>query len=327
VRRRNFIKIVAVAVWPLAAFAQQAGGTKRIGYLVPLPAEDALNQAREVAFFQGLQQLGWTVGQNVQIDIRRSAGNVESTSKYAAEMIALRPDVIMASGSAAVGPLLQVTHTIPIVFANVPDPVGAGFVDSLARPGGNATGFISFEYGISAKWLELLKEIAPSVKRVAVLRDPVLAVGPAQYGAIQSVAPSFGVELKAVNVRDTAEIERAIVSLAGSGNGGIIVTGSPFATIHRELIIALTVRHKLPAVFFEPFFATTGGLMCYGPDSVDQFRRAATYVDRILKGEKPAELAVQAPTKNLLVINLRTAKALGLTVPPSLIARADEVIE
>jgi putative tryptophan/tyrosine transport system substrate-binding protein len=327
VRRRNFIKIVAVAVWPLAAFAQQAGGTKRIGYLVPLPAEDALNQAREVAFFQGLQQLGWTVGQNVQMDIRRSAGNVESTSKYAAEMIALRPDVIMASGSAAVGPLLQVTHTIPIVFANVPDPVGAGFVDSLARPGGNATGFISFEYGISAKWLELLKEIAPSVKRVAVLRDPVLAVGPAQYGAIQSVAPSFGVELKAVNVRDTAEIERAIVSLAGSGNGGIIVTGSPFATIHRELIIALTVRHKLPAVFFEPFFATTGGLMCYGPDSVDQFRRAATYVDRILKGEKPAELAVQAPTKNLLVINLRTAKALGLTVPPSLIARADEVIE
>jgi putative ABC transport system substrate-binding protein len=327
VRRRNFIKIVAVAVWPLAAFAQQAGGTKRIGYLVPLPAEDALNQAREVAFFQGLQQLGWTVGQNVQIDIRRSAGNVESTSKYAAEMIALRPDVIMASGSAAVGPLLQVTHTIPIVFANVPDPVGAGFVDSLARPGGNATGFISFEYGISAKWLELLKEIAPSVKRVAVLRDPVLAVGPAQYGAIQSVAPSFGVELKAVNVRDTAEIERAIVSLAGSGNGGIIVTGSPFATIHRELIIALTVRHKLPAVFFEPFFATTGGLMCYGPDTVDQFRRAATYVDRILKGEKPAELAVQAPTKNLLVINLRTAKALGLTVPPSLIARADEVIE
>jgi putative tryptophan/tyrosine transport system substrate-binding protein len=327
VRRRNFIKIVAVAVWPLAAFAQQAGGTKRIGYLVPLPAEDALNQAREVAFFQGLQQLGWTVGQNVQIDIRRSAGNVESTSKYAAEMIALRPDVIMASGSAAVGPLLQVTHTIPIVFANVPDPVGAGFVDSLARPGGNATGFISFEYGISAKWLELLKEIAPSVKRVAVLRDPVLAVGPAQYGAIQSVAPSFGVELKAVNVRDTAEIERAIVSLAGSGNGGIIVTGSPFATLHRELIIALTVRHKLPAVFFEPFFATTGGLMCYGPDTVDQFRRAATYVDRILKGEKPAELAVQAPTKNLLVINLRTAKALGLTVPPSLIARADEVIE
>jgi putative tryptophan/tyrosine transport system substrate-binding protein len=327
VRRRNFIKIVAVAVWPLAAFARQAGGTKRIGYLVPLPAEDALNQAREVAFFQGLQQLGWTVGQNVQVDIRRSAGNVESTSKYAAEMIALRPDVIVASGSAAVGPLLQVTHTIPIVFANVPDPVGAGFVDSLARPGGNATGFISFEYGISAKWLELLKEIAPSVKRVAVLRDPVLAVGPAQYGAIQSVAPSFGVELKAVNVRDTAEIERAIVSLAGSGNGGIIVTGSPFATIHRELIIALTVRHKLPAVFFEPFFATTGGLMCYGPDTVDQFRRAATYVDRILKGEKPSELAVQAPTKNLLVINLRTAKALGLTVPPSLIARADEVIE
>jgi putative ABC transport system substrate-binding protein len=327
VRRRNFIKIVAVAVWPLAAFAQQAGGTKRIGLLMPTTVEDALNEAREAAFLQKLQQLGWTVGQNVQIDIRRSAGNVESTSKYAAEMIALRPDVIMASGSAAVGPLLQVTHTIPIVFANVPDPVGAGFVDSLARPGGNATGFISFEYGISAKWLELLKEIAPSVKRVAVLRDPVLAVGPAQYGAIQSVAPSFGVELKAVNVRDTAEIERAVVSLAGSGNGGIIVTGSPFATIHRELIIALTVRHKLPAVFFEPFFATTGGLMCYGPDTVDQFRRAATYVDRILKGEKPAELAVQAPTKNLLVINLRTAKALGLTVPPSLIARADEVIE
>src|SRR5262249_55771146 len=326
---RNFIKIVAgsVAVWPLAAVAQQGGGTKRIGFLVPLTAEDQLNQAREVAFFQGLQQLGWTVGQNVQIDIRRSAGNVESTFKYAAELIALRPDVIIASGSSAVGPLLQVTRTIPIVFANVPDPVGAGFVDSLARPGGNATGFINFEYGISAKWLELLKEIAPSVKRVAVMRDPVLAVGPAQYGAIQSVAPSFGVELKAVNVRDTAEIERAIVSLAGSGNGGIIVTGSPFATLHRELIIALAVRHKLPAIFFERFFATTGGLMSYGSDSVAQFREAAGYVDRILKGEKPAELAVQAPTKNSLVINLKTAKALGLTVPPSLVARADEVIE
>ena len=328
-RRRNFIKIVAgsAAVWPLLAFAQQTGGTKRIGFLMPATAEDPLNQAREVAFFQGLQQLGWTVGQNVQIDIRRTAGNVESTSKHAAELIALRPDVILANGSSTVGPLLQVTRTIPIVFANVPDPVGAGFVESLARPGGNATGFINFEYGISAKWLELLKEIAPSVKRVAVIRDPVLAVGPAQYGAIQSVAPSFGVELKPVNMRDAADIERAIATIAGSGNGGIIVTGSPFAPIHRELIIGLAIRHKVPAIFFERFFAATGGLMSYGSDSVDQFREAAGYVDRILKGEKPAELAVQAPTKNLLVINLKTAKALGLTVSPSLVARADEVIE
>jgi putative tryptophan/tyrosine transport system substrate-binding protein len=328
-RRRDFIKAIAgsAAVWPLVAIAQQAGGIKRIGLLMPTTAEDPLNQAREVAFFQGLQQLGWTVGQNMRIDIRRSAGDVENSSKYAAELIALRPDVIVANGSSSVGPLLQVTRTIPIVFANVPDPVGAGFVESLARPGGNATGFISFEYGISAKWLELLKEMSPGVKRVAVIRDPVLAVGPAQYGAIQSVASSFSVELKPINLRDAAEIERAIVTLAGSGNGGIIITGSPFAVLHRELIVALAARHKVPAIFFERFFATTGGLMSYGPDTVDQFRQAATYVDRILKGEKPAELAVQAPTKNLLVINLKTAKALGLTVPPTLLARADEVIE
>ena len=221
------------------------------------------------------------------------------------------------------GPLLQVTRTIPIVFANVPDPVGAGFVESLARPGGNATGFINFEYGISAKWLELLKEIAPGVKRVAVIRDPVLAVGPAQYGAIQSVAPSFGVELRPVNMRDTGRNRARDCYARGSGNGGIIVTGSPFAAIHRELIVALAARHKVPSIFFERFFATNGGLMSYGTDSVDQFGQAASYVDRILKGEKPAELAVQAPTKNVLVINLKTAKALGLTVPPTLLARAE----
>jgi putative ABC transport system substrate-binding protein len=220
-----------------------------------------------------------------------------------------------------------VTRTIPIVFANVPDPVGAGFVESLARPGGNATGFTTFEYGFGAKWLELLKEVSPSVKRIAVIRDPMLAVGPAQYGAMQAVAPSFGVELKPVNMRDTAEIEHAIATIAGSGNGGVIVTGSPFALLHRELIVALAARHKVPSIFFERFFAANGALMSYGPDTVDQFREAAGYVDRILKGEKPAELAVQAPTKNLLVINLKTAKAIGLTVPPSLVARADEVIE
>jgi len=328
-RRRDFIKAIAgsAAVWPLVAIAQQAGGIKRIGFLMPSTAEDPLNQAREVAFFQGLQQLGWTVGQNVRIDIRRSAGNVETTSKYAGELIALRPDIIVANGSATVGPLLQMTRTIPIVFANVPDPVGAGFVESLAQPGGNATGFVSFEYGISAKWLELLKEMSPSLRRVAVIRDPILAVGPAQYAAIQSVAPSLSVELRPVNLRDAAEIERAIAAIAGSGNGGIIVTGSPFAPLHRELIVALATRHKLPSIYFERFFVASGGLMSYGPDTVDLFREAATYVDRILKGEKPAELAVQAPTKNLMVINLKTAKALGLTVPSTLLARADEVIE
>jgi putative tryptophan/tyrosine transport system substrate-binding protein len=328
-RRRDFIKIIAgsAAVWPLVAIAQEAGGIKRIGLLMPTTAEDPLNQAREAALLQALQQLGWTVGQNMRIDVRRFAGDLESSLKYAAELIALRPDVIVANGSVTVGPLLQVTRTIPIVFANVPDPVGAGFVESLARPGGNATGFISFEYGISAKWLELLKEIAPGVKRVAVLRDPGLAVGPAMYGAIQLVASSFSVELRSVNLRDAAEIERAIVTLAASGNGGIIITASPFATLHRELILALAARHKVPAIFFERFFATNGGLMSYGPDTVDQFREAATYVDRILKGEKPAELAVQAPTKNLLVINLKTAKALALTVPSALLVRADEVIE
>jgi putative ABC transport system substrate-binding protein len=242
-------------------------------------------------------------------------------------LVALAPDVILAAGGATVGPLLQVTRAVPIVFAITPDPVGAGFVDSLARPGGNATGFINFEYGIGAKWLELLKEIAPGATRAAVIRDPALAAGAGQFGAIQSVAPSFGIEVSPVNVRDAGEIERAVAAFARSSNGGLIVTGSALAVVHRNLIVTLAARHKLPAVYYERFFVKGGGLISYGPDFVDQLRRAAAYVDRILKGEKPADLPVQAPTKYQLVINLKTAKALGLTMPPSVLARADEVIE
>jgi putative ABC transport system substrate-binding protein len=247
--------------------------------------------------------------------------------RYAAELAALAPDVILATGNAATAPLLQATRTVPIVFVIVPDPVGAGFVDSLGRPGGNATGFISFEYGLSAKWGELLKEIAPGVMRAAVLRDPALASGPGQFAAIQSMAPSLGVEVSPVNVRDAPEIERAVAAFARSANGGLIVTGSALVAVHRHLIIALAARHKLPAIYVERSFAAAGGLMSYGPDFVDQYRRAAAYVDRILKGEKPADLPVQAPTKYELVINLKTAKALGIEVPPTLLARADEVIE
>jgi putative ABC transport system substrate-binding protein len=328
-KRREFITLFggAAVAWPLAARAQQTDRMRRIGVLHTPAADDAEGQARNAAFLKGLSELGWTDGRNVRIDSRWGASDPDNVRKYAAELVALAPDVILATGSATVGPLLQATRTVPIVFVSVPDPVGAGFVDSLARPGGNATGFINFEYGISAKWLELLKEIAPSVRRVAVIRDPTLAVGAGQFGAMQAVAPTFGVELSPVNVRDAAEIERAVAAFARSSNGGLIVTGSALAVVHRARIVTLVARHKLPAVYFERFFVTAGGLISYGPNQVDQFRRAAGYVDRILKGEKPADLPVQAPTKYELAINVKTAKALGLTVPTTLVATADEVIE
>jgi putative tryptophan/tyrosine transport system substrate-binding protein len=328
-KRREFITLLgsAAAAWPLAARSQQTDRMRRIGVLMNLAGDDAEGQARIAAFLQGLRQLGWTNGGNLRIDIRWGADDPDRGRRYAAELVALAPDVILASASPAVGTLLQATRTVPIVFTTVGDPVGGGFVESLARPGGNATGFMLFEYSISVKWLELLKEIAAYVRRAAVLRDPATASGAGQLGAIQSVAPSFGVELSPVGVRDAGEIERAITAFARETNGGLIVTGSALATVHRELIITLAARHKLPAVYYERVFAKSGGLISYGPDRVDPYRRAAGYVDRILRGEKPADLPVQAPTKYELVINLKTAKALGLDVPPTLLARADEVIE
>jgi putative ABC transport system substrate-binding protein len=329
VGRRQFLTLLggAAAAWPLGANAQQAERTRRIGVLMHLAADDPEAQARIGAFLQGLQEWGWAVGRNVRIEYRWAAGDAERIRKYAAELVALAPDVILATGGAVVGPLLEATSTVPIVFAQTPDPVGAGFVTTLARPGSNATGFTIFEYGISGKWVELLKEIAPRVTRVAVLRDPAISAGTGQLGAIQSVAPSFGVELSPVNMRDASEIERAVTAFAQSLNGGLIVTGSALAAVHRDLIIALAARHRLPAVYTGRFYVTGGGLISYGPDSIDPYRRAAGYVDRILKGEKAADLPVQAPTKYELVINLKTAKALGLEVPPTLLARADEVIE
>jgi putative tryptophan/tyrosine transport system substrate-binding protein len=328
-RRRQFITLLggAAAAWPLAARAQQPERMRRIGVLQSLAADDPEGQARLAAFAQGLQQSGWTIGRNVQIDTRWAAGDAERFRRYAAELVALAPDVILAVGAAAVGPLQQATRTVPIVFVNTSDPVGAGFVESLARPGGNATGFLLYEYGTSGKWLELLKEIAPRVTRVAVLRDSALAAGIGQLGAIQAVAPSFGVELRPVDVRDAPETERAVAAFARASDGGLIVTGSTLALVHRDLIVTLAARHKLPAVYFQRVFVTSGGLISYAPDQIDQFRRAGGYVDRILKGEKPADLPVQAPTKLELVINLKTAKALGLDVPPTLLALADEVIE
>src|SRR6516162_6597889 len=328
-KRREFITLLggAATMWPLAARAQQAQRMRRIGVLMGLAATDAEGQARLAAFLQGLQEFGWAIGRNVIIDIRWSTGNNTDFRKYAMELVALGPEVILAYSSDVMAPLLQVTRTVPIIFAGVADPVGAGYVDSLARPGGNITGFTVFDYSISGKWLQLLKEIAPGVTRVAVTRDPSIASGPAQFAVIQAVAPSLGVELRPVDVRDEGEIERALSLFAQSSNSSLIVAGSALAVSHRDLIIALAARHRLPAVYPLHIFATHGGLISYGPDVVDEFRKAPAYVDRILKGEKPAELPVQAPTKYELVINLKTAKALGLTVPPSLLARADEVIE
>jgi putative ABC transport system substrate-binding protein len=329
-RRREFIAGLggAAAAWPVAAWAQQGERVRRIGVLLPAAADDAQYQARFGAFLQALALLGWTIGGNVRIDTRWAGANIAEIRKYAAELAGLAPDVILAHGSGAVGSLLQATRTVPIVFPISGDPVGAGLVDSLARPGGNATGFLEFEYSVGGKWLELLKEIAPSVTRMAVLRDPAVGSGTGQFAAIQTAAPTLRVEVNPVNLQDVGEIERAIAAFARSPNGGLIVTAGARTYLHRDLIVTLAARHKLPAVYNERSFVAAGtGLISYGPDFVDQYRRAATYVDRILKGEKPADLPVQAPTKYELVINLKTAKALGLTVPPSLLARADEVIE
>jgi ABC-type uncharacterized transport system substrate-binding protein len=329
-KRRQFITLLggAAAAWPLAARAQQPERMRRIGVLMHLPENDPEAQARMQAFRQGLQQLGWAEGRNVRIDYRFGAADVDRARRSAAELITLAPDVIQASGTGPMAAMQQATRTVPIVFAQVPDPVNAGFVDSLARPGGNATGFsVSEEYGTSGKLLELLKEVAPQVTRVAVLRDPTIAAGIGQTGAIQSVAPSLGVQVTPVGVRDASEIERAIAAFAHRANGGLIVLGAPLAIMQRDLISTLAAGHRLPAVYPVRLFVAAGGLISYGPDSIDPYRRAAGYVDRILRGEKPADLPVQNPTKFELVINLRTAKALGLEVPPTLLARADEVIE
>ena len=328
-KRREFIGLVgsATVTWPIAARAQQRARVPRIGVLMSAAEDDPEGKARIAAFRQGLQKLGWADGQNVQIDVRWAAADPTLDRKFAAELVALMPDVILATASPTVAALQAVTRTVPIVFAHAVDPVGGGFVDSLARPGGNATGFVLFEYGIGAKWLELLKEIAPNVTRAAVLRDAAIAAGTGQFGAIQSVAPSLGVELIPVNIRDAGEIERAVSAFARSSNGGLIVTAAPLALVHRDLIVALAARYKLCAVYGLRPFVTAGGLTFYGPDIPDQYRRASGYIDRILKGEKPADLPVQAPTKFEMAINIRTAKALGITVPPSVLARANEVIE
>jgi putative ABC transport system substrate-binding protein len=300
---------------------------RRIGVLMALTADDPESQSRLAAFAQGLQQLGWTIDQNVRVDYRWGGGNTEALRKYAAELVALAPDVILAHSSAAVVALLQASRTVPVVFTLVADPVGAGFVNSLARPGGNVTGVTNFEYAMSGKWLELLKEIAPNVRRVAVLRESAIAAGPGQFGAIQALAPALGVEPRPIDVRDTGQIERDITAFSQGSNNGLIVTGSPAASVHRQLIIGLAARHKLPAVYNSDFYVTSGGLLSYGPNFVDQFRRAAVYVDRILKGEKPGGLPVEEPTKYELVINLKTAKALGLDIAPQVLARVDKTIE
>jgi ABC-type uncharacterized transport system substrate-binding protein len=327
--RRELIAVLsgAAAAWPLAARAQQPGRMRRIGVLMNFAADDPEGQARMAAFHQGLQESGWTLGRNAQIDVRWSAVDAESSRRYAAEVVGLAPDVILASASAAMGALQQTTRTMPVVFVTIIDPVGAGFVESLAHPGGNVTGFALYEYTLSGKWLELLKEIAPGVTRVAVLRDPTVGSGTGQYAIIQAVAQSLGVELRPIDLREASEIERAIVTFAQVPNGGLINAGAPSAVVHRGLVTTLAARYRLPAVYSSRYFVTVGGLISYGPDSIDPYRRAAAYVDRVLKGEKPADLPVQVPTKYELVINLKTAKALGLTVPDSLLARANEVIE
>jgi ABC-type uncharacterized transport system substrate-binding protein len=326
--RRAFIAALggAAAAWPRAAHAQQSERMRRIGVLMNTGADEPESQARLAAFMQGLQELGWAVGRNMRIDYRWSAGDLARLRKDAVELVALRPEVILAGVGATTPSLLQATHTVPIVMAQGIDPVGAGYVESLARPGGNITGFIQFEYSLAGKWMELLKEIAPGVTRVGVLREPgSAAIG--QWTMIQAVAQSFGAELKPIDLRDASEIERVVTTFARSPNGGMIVAVSAASLIHRELIVRLAAQHRLPTVYAYRIFVTNGGLITYGPDIASQYRRAAGYVDRILKGEKPADLPVQTPTKYELVINLKTAKALGLEAPPTLLARADEVIE
>jgi putative ABC transport system substrate-binding protein len=327
-RRREFITLLGgtAATWPLAARAQQADRLRRIGIL-SAGAEDSSHQARMAAFLKRLQQVGWTDGLNLRIDYRSGLGDAANMQIYAAELVALAPDILLVLGTAAMAPMLQATRTIPIVFANVADPVGAGFVDSLARPGGNATGFLQFEYSLAGKWPELLREIAPGVTRAAVLRDAAISSGIGQFAVIQAVAPSLGIEVSPINVVDAGEIERSIAAFARLPNGGLIITASGLSNVHRDLIGSLAAQHKLPAVYPFPYIANVGGLINYGPDLTDQYRRAADYVDRIFKGAKPADLPVQVPTKYELTINLKTAKALGLTVPATLLARADEVIE
>jgi putative tryptophan/tyrosine transport system substrate-binding protein len=329
VRRREFITLLggAAAAWPLAARAQPSERMRRIGVLLAANPDDVEFQSWVGVFLQTLALSGWTIGRNVRIDIRWAGAHATEIHRHAVELAELAPDVILAHGASTVGPLLRATRTVPIVFAIASDPVGAGFVDSLARPGGNATGFMSTEYSMAGKWLELLKEIAPGVTRAAVLRDATQGSGTSQFAAVQAVAPSLRVQVDPVNMRDAGEIERALAGFARSPNGGLIVTAGPAATRHRNLIIALAARHKFPTVYYERFFVAGGGLISYGTDFVEHYRRAAGYVDRILKGEKPADLPIQAPTTYKLTINLKTAKALGLEVPPMLLARADEVIE
>jgi putative ABC transport system substrate-binding protein len=327
-KRRSFLSLVGgAAALPLVARAQQGERVRRVGLLLPVSVNDGDYPTLVKAFLQGLEQLGWTEGRNLRIDTRWAGGTTEMNRRYAAELVALAPDVILASGASAAGPLLQTTRTIPVVFTIVPDPVGAGFVDSLARPGGNATGFTSFDYGIGGKWLELLKEIAPRVKRVAVLRDATTTAGVGQWSALQTVAPTFGMEATPINLRDAAELERSLSAFARQANGGLIVTSSGLAITHRDTIVTLAAKYKLPALYYSRAFVAAGGLISYGSDRVEQFRRAAGYVDRILKGEKPAELPVQAPTKYELSLNLKTASALGLAVPQMLVLRADRVIQ
>jgi putative ABC transport system substrate-binding protein len=328
-RRREFISLIgsAAVAWPLAARAQQRERMRRIGVFMPGVADDPEYEARNAAFLQGLGQLGWIVGRNIRIDYRWGAGNIERYRAIAAELVALAPDVLVAFGYATASALQKATSTVPIVFASVTDPVGGGLVESLARPGGNTTGFVTSEFGFAGKWLELLKEIAPRVTRAAVMRDAAIASQVALFGSIQSVAPSLGVELRPIDTRDPGEIERGVVAFAREPNGGLIVASGARVLLHRELIVALAARHRLPTVYPYRSHVMSGGLISYGSDQVENFRRAAGYVDRILKGEKPADLPVQAPTKYELVINLKTAKALGLELPPAVLARADEVIE
>jgi ABC-type uncharacterized transport system substrate-binding protein len=329
VKRREFITLLGgtVATWPPVARAQQPDRMRRVSLLMTLGADEPIAKARVAAFVERLYELGWREGENLRLDIRWNVQDPEHLRVDVANLVALAPDVVLATGSITVGPLVQATRTLPIVFVIVPDPVGAGFVESLARPGGNATGFLQFEFSLSGKWLELLKEIAPDTTRVAVLRDPSLTAGVAQFAAIQIVAPAVRVELIPLNVGNAAGIERAIASFAQTANSGLIVTSSPVTAVHRDLIIKLAAQYQLPTVYYERFLATAGGLISYGPDFVEQYRRGADYVDRILRGEKPADLPVQTPTKYEMVINLKTAQALGLTVPPALLVRADEVIE
>jgi putative tryptophan/tyrosine transport system substrate-binding protein len=326
-KRREFITVLGggVAAWPLAARAQQPERMRRIGVL--MNNDNAEQRANYAAFLQALQQLGWVDGHNVRIDTRWAGGQASEIRKYAVEMVALTPDVIVVGGTATMVPLMQATRTLPIVFANVADPVGAGYVDTMARPGGNATGFVQFEYSLSGKWLELLKQISPSVTRVAVLRDPNIPSGIGQFAVIESTAPSLGVEVSAINVHDAGEIERAIAAFARAPNGGLILTASALAVAHGELIIALAAQYKLPAIYYRRYFVEKGGLVSYGYDVLQQFQGIAGYVDRILKGEKPAVLPVQAPNKYELVVNLKTAKTLNLNIPQMLLATADEVIE